>query len=157
MFASDSWIPTAQSSAAISCKAASGNMATTTQCTATNFASGAGGCSGCMDSQIIITTFAIATTFTTDIQTRYPGANCVPFINDLTNTFSNYYTKKYTQYTNIKIRAMGTATAVNAYKTSITNVGTAFDSVISSFQSTADSIFDPTYGIIAGLNCAIVG
>jgi hypothetical protein len=113
MFASDSWIPTAQSSAAISCKAASGNMATTTQCTAANFASGAGGCSGCMDSQDIITTYVIASTFITDIQTRYPGASCGPFINDLTNTFNNYYSKKYTQYTYIKIRAMGTATAVN--------------------------------------------
>jgi hypothetical protein len=157
LFASDSWIPTAQSSAAISCKAISGNMATTTQCTAANFPNGAGSCSGCMDSQDIITTFVIAGTFTTDIQTRYPGAGCVPFINDLTNTFNNYYTKKYTQYTPLKTRSTTAATAINAYKTSITNVGATFDSVISSFETTADSIFDPTYGIIAGLNCAIFG
>jgi S-formylglutathione hydrolase FrmB len=133
LFASDSWIPTAQSSAAISCKAASGNMATTTQCTATNFASGAGGCSGCMDSQRIITTFAIATTFSADIQTRYPGASCGPFINDLTNTFDNYYNIKNTQYSPLQTRVTAAAVAVNAYKTSITNVGTAFDSVISNF------------------------
>ena len=157
MFASDSWIPTAQSSAAISCKAASGNMATTTQCTVANFASGAGGCSGCMDSQDIITTYVIASTFITDIQTRYPGASCGPFINDLTNTFNNYYNIKNTQYSPLQTRVAAAAFAVNAYKASITNVGTAFDSVISSFQSTADSIFDPTYGIIAGLNCAIFG
>ena len=158
MFASDSWIPTAQSSAAISCKAASGNIATTTQCGASaDFNAGSNNCFGCMDSQDIMSTYASAATFSANIQTRYPGAGCVQFINQLTNTFNNYYNIKNVKYNPLKTRSTTAATAINVYKTSITNVGTAFDSVISSFETTADSIFDPTYGIIAGLNCAIVG
>lgn len=156
MFASDSWIPTAQSSAAISCKAASGNIATTTQCGASaDFNAGSNNCFGCMDSQDIMNTYA--GTFGTDIGNRYPGTGCNQFISHLTNTFNNYYNIKNVKYNLLKTRSTTAATAINAYKTSITNVGAAFDSVISSFETTADSIFDPTYGIIAGLNCAIFG
>jgi hypothetical protein len=81
LFASDSWIPTAQSSAAISCKAASGNIATTTQCGASaDFNAGSNNCFGCMDGQQILTSLAASSAYMSAMTTRYNSINCLSFI-----------------------------------------------------------------------------
>ena len=82
MFASDSWIPTAQSSAAISCKAASGNIATLTQCgTSADFNAGSNDCFGCMDGQQILTSLVSSSTYMSAMTTRYNAGDCLLFIN----------------------------------------------------------------------------
>jgi hypothetical protein len=108
-----------------------------------------------MDTQTVLTPYA--GTLSTSLQSRYNNAGCNTFINDLGYTFVNYYVTKINNYNTLTGRTTAAATAVGAYKTSITNLGNAFNSVTTSFQATADAILDPNYGILVGLNCAIFG
>lgn len=79
------------------------------------------------------------------------------FITDFQNTNANYYALKAIAYGPISTRAGTADAAVTNYKTQITALGVQFNSVKTGLQNTANAIVDPTYGILAGLNCAIVG
>jgi|JI10StandDraft_1071094.scaffolds.fasta_scaffold77497_1 hypothetical protein len=108
-----------------------------------------------MDAQTVLTVYA--GTLSASLTSRYNNAGCNTFISDLGYTFVNYYNLKNTNYNSLTGRTTTAATAVGAYKVSITNLGAAFNSVTTSFQATADAILDPNYGILVGLNCAVFG
>jgi len=46
---------------------------------------------------------------------------------------------------------------VTTYKTEISDFGIAVTAVKNNLLGTVASVVDPQYGIIAGLNCAIIG
>lgn len=54
-------------------------------------------------------------------------------------------------------RAATATAAITAYKGSITQVGVTINNVKTALQGAVDTVTDPNYGIIAGLNCAILG
>lgn len=59
-----------------------------------------------------------------------------------------------------RVQATGGTSAdqkVTDYKTSITNLGTTFSGVITALNTALGSVVDPKYGLVAGLNCAILG
>lgn len=45
----------------------------------------------------------------------------------------------------------------NGYYTRVANVGQVFNSIMSNFTGGIDSITNPDYGMIAGLNCQLLG
>ncbi len=160
-FATDSWIPTTMSSPTITCKT-SGHSAVATSCpAAADWTGGSAGgtmnCYGCMDSQQLLAIYGAPASFVGNFQARYNSGDCMPFITDFQNTNNNYYVIKSATYNPIATRA-GTADAVvSNYKTQITAMGVQFNTVTTGLQATANAIVDPTYGILAGLNCAIFG
>lgn len=46
---------------------------------------------------------------------------------------------------------------MTTYKASVTAVGSSVTTVKNNLVSTVNTVVDPTYGIIAGLNCGIIG
>ena len=108
-----------------------------------------------MDSTSILPT--VGGSFVTNFQARYNNGDCMTFINEFQIVYTNYYVIKAPVYTGIVSRSGGADTDVTTYKNSITTLGTAFNTVKTNLQSTANAIVDPTYGLLAGLNCAIFG
>lgn len=160
-FATDSWIPTTMSSPTITCKTP-GHSAVATSCPAVidwtgGSAGGTMNCYGCMDAQQLLAIYGAAAFFVGNFQARYNNGDCMTFITDFQNTNANYYAIKATTYGPIATRAGTADAAVGNYKTQITALGGQFNTVKAGLQSTANAIVDPTYGILAGLNCGIVG
>ena len=131
------------------------SVVATTCANPADWTGGTNGCAGCMDSQQLLQ--AISGSFVTNLQARYNSGDCMPFITDIQNAYTNYYSIKDTTYTPIATRAGAADALVTVYKTTITNLGTAINSVSTSLQGTANAVVDPQYGILAGLNCAIFG
>lgn len=149
-FATDSWVPSVQTPNTVSCKISGG--APITSCTSGNFQ--AGTCTGCMDSLAIL--MANSATLGADLAVRYPG--CTSFISDLVYTMNNFHGRKGLLYTaGLTGRVTSTEANVVTLKASISTVGTTITNVKNTLSTTADMIMNPTYGIVAGLNCALFG
>ena len=154
-------MPYSGASPAISCSTTSANVPTSANCftpaTAPNpFTTGASPCNGCIDTPTILKSMA---TNSININQRYTNANCATFIADMTSVYTNYYGVKESTYItkNIVSRTSTANTNVNNYKSAITSVGTSLDGVIATLTGAVSSIIDPTYGLVAGFNCALLG
>ena len=154
-FTSDSWIPsTNQNPSYIACKV-TGNSATSSSCTA-NFVSRGGTCNGCMDTTSVLTGYTEKATLLSDLDSRYSG--CTTFNTDLSNIWFNYYQIKQQAFTPITARVATADTSLNAYANTIINtIQPTFVNAINSLKTTAESVTDPKYGMIAGLNCRLIG
>jgi len=158
---SDSWIPTTQSGAAIPCASSGSNIPTATQCftptSAPNpFSTSASPCLNCMNTPLIL---AGMTSNAMTLNQRYTNANCATFMTDLTNTATRYYAIKEAGYNTKPIvpRTAAANTAVGNYKTAITGIESSLQNVVNTLSATVSSIIDPTYGLVAGFNCALLG
>lgn len=110
-----------------------------------------------MDSSVVLD--MISGTLVGSLQARYNNVDtdCNNFISDIGNTYLNYYFIKKTNYVPL-VTAMGMEdTAITNFKTAITTLGTTVAGIKTNLQSTVNTITDPNYGIVAGLNCAIIG
>ena len=93
------------------------------------------------------------------LMTRYNGGgDCDTFAGEMKNVWDNFYSVKDTQWNGgINSRLSTADSSVSTYSSSVTGVGTQFDTTLAGLNSVSSSITDPTYGLIAGLNCRIFG
>lgn len=97
-----------------------------------------------------------------DISTRYGNAgDCANWVTDMNDLWTNYYSVKKTQLTPIKTRMTGSITRYNlattGYHDRLTVVGSSFSSIVSTLQTLVSSVTDPNYGMVAGMNCLLLG
>lgn len=166
----DSWVPSnnqdSNYSTAIPCQSASGSVGQLSNCNS-NFAGAT--CSGCMDTTQLLTQQATSAAVIAAVKSKY-GTNCA-FASILGNTWTNYFSKKYSAlgYPTVKTQVSGSVMyriqqAQGQINT--TNAGSVFTN-IDSFRGSLNSInnnlnsisnlTDPTYGMLAGLNCNLFG
>jgi len=171
-FPLDSWIPAIGQDinySTISCRATSGltGVAVTT-CTA-NFPI-SGTCKGCMDSTNLFNAYSGG--IGAKMLSRYNSvAGCAGFSTEMDNIWNNYYSPKIT--------TMGAGTAVSGIgvlgraldaKNLIINnansggvffginaVNTLFTTARTALNTASAALTDPTYGMLAGLNCKLFG
>lgn len=155
-FIADSWIPSTRGSR-FPCKV-SAPAATFSQCNTAapnDIATTTGTCKGCMDTAKII--YQVPAT-NAQITGRY---SCATWTTDFTGVFTNYYDRKRTVVGPVKGRSDGTKTSYNTpttgYKARINAIQTSFDSIINTLSSTVNSVVDPNRGLVAGLNCQLLG
>lgn len=169
-FSADSWVPSNNQNT-VSCKVSSGHLAGSTDCsssiTGTN-------CYGCIDSSQVLASFYAtgnpATTLLNDLNSRY---NSCAFNLVLDNIWTNYYSVRYTKIgvpmalavsgsADLTARIKQATTQINdttvaaSVFSSINNFETELTSVKSSF-TTVQTLTDPKYGMMAGLNCKLFG
>lgn len=92
---------------------------------------------------------------------KYTAAACAntpTFSTRLDNIFVNYYDRKQTEIKTLStITADSANTKVGDYKTAITDLGTSFGTIMDNLNSAVSSVVDPTYGLVAGFNCVLIG
>lgn len=173
-FSSDSWVPSnnqdSSYSTAISCKVSNGNSGALSNCDNTFATVGGSTCQGCMDSTQLLTYASSGANLVTKLDSRYT-ASCA-FNALLGNVWDNYYTIKYTNlgFPTAKVQVAGTVMyRVQQLIPTIndTTVATSVFKSINDFRSVLDtvntnlaavnSLTDPTYGMLAGLNCKLFG
>ena len=93
-FATDSWVPSIQSGAAISCTSTTGNSADGSTCPD---AASSASCEGCLDTFTIL--LLDTANIVSDLEARYSnvragGINCGDFADDMNTLWTNYYNIK---------------------------------------------------------------
>lgn len=171
-FAADSWVPSNNQntsySTAVSCKVSSGGIGSISTCSATLTPTTT--CYGCMDTTQLLSQITSSTNVASAIQGKY-GSSCA-FGNILSNAWTNYFNKKYTAlgYPTAMTQVSGTVMyRIQQSLTQINNTGNtasvfsainSFKGVLNSVNTSLNSIqslTDPTYGLLAGLNCKLFG
>ena len=127
-----------------------------------------------MDTYDLLFGSATGAAATTTLLTRYSAANgCTGFATDLGNIWQNFYSAKYNHigapnHAGYSNAATGLASSVysrtKTAQASIdsfigfinTNISNLFNNTLTATASLS-SILDPTYGVIAGLNCRLLG
>lgn len=94
-----------------------------------------------------------------DITGRYSG--CSTWITDMSNLWTAYYSVKKANYQAVRTN-MGSAktnynTASTGYHDKLTQVQSAFVPISSQLTSIVRTVVDPQYGMVAGLNCLLLG
>jgi hypothetical protein len=160
-FATDSWIPaTSQSPTYAACQISGGNNASSSNCTGGNFAAASGGCSGCMGTTSILNTATYSTkaSVLTALNNRYSAGGCSTFNNEMANTWANYYLIKSNAFSPISSRASTATTSVTQFSANLTGtLNTTFTNAVNAMTAAADSVTNGKYGLVAGLNCRLIG
>ena len=77
------------------------------------------------------------------------------------HVFNEYYDAKKTAIDPIKARITSTrnyfTTASTGYSHRIDAVGTSFGNIVDVLKIVISSIVDPNYGMVAGMNCLVLG
>ena len=75
------------------------------------------------------------------------------------NVYDNFYGVKETQFVtnNVLSRGATALLSVSDYTTAVTTLGTTFSTALTNLDASFSSIVDPTYGLLAGLNCRLFG
>jgi hypothetical protein len=155
-FTSDSWIPSNNENPVyIACQIANGNQASSSSC-AGGVSSRSGTCNGCMDTTSTLNSYSSLATLLSHLNTRYSG--CTAFNSDLSNTWNNYYKIKKAGYAPVSSRAATANTAINTFTSDLAGtLNTTFTNAQSSLAAASATVVDPQYGLVAGLNCKLIG
>jgi len=110
-----------------------------------------------MDSTKILVKVTPSPSFTT----RYNDAGCNTWITKMNNLKTNYYDVKITNYGPVQTHMEATKTRFNTattgYNARLTDVGSAFTTIIGALEGSLTAVFDPQYGLMSGLNCLLLG
>ena len=160
-FAGDSWVPsTSQDPVYSACQINGGNNATKTVCSSSNFAAASGGCDGCMDTTSILNTasYYYKSSVLSALNRRYSGSGCSTFNNEMANTWYNYYRKKSYAFSSVSSRMSTATTSINQFSAKLTGtLNVTFASAVNSMNAVAQTVTDVKYGLVAGLNCRLIG
>lgn len=168
---SDSWVPSnsqdTSQSTYIACTVSSGDVGDKTTCTSTLTNNGGNTCAGCMDSTFLMTYYTSGATLTTDLNARYT-ATCA-FNAEMFNIWTNYYNVKNPKLGPDDAAGTGSvlarseqaltdtnSTGASSVFTNIGNMNTYIDGVESNIAS-INTLTDPQYGMLVGLNCRVFG
>ena len=116
-----------------------------------------------MDTTKVLSAFTSQSNVQAAAVTKYGGNSLCVFAKSLGNVWANYYSIKKTHYNALNTRVLTAAnkiektttgtnqtkTALTDFKTQLTNLDTA--------MAAMNSITDPQYGVLAGMNCKIFG
>lgn len=163
----DSYPPSMTNTSTIGCSVSGGatikpTSATGGTCTWANFNQGIGSttaaCKGCIDTSLLMNAYysdiVTATGWNAVLNTKYGPCS---WNNDFGNVWNNYYSIKIQKIQAIDAR-WGVANASLATVLSdITGLTTQINDVKTNLINTFQPILDPKYGLIAGLNCKIIG
>jgi hypothetical protein len=169
---SDSWVPSNNQDGsyptAVPCKSTSGQTGSLATCDATFGPTTT--CRGCMDTTQLLTLQASAAATNTAIRNKY-GVSCA-FATVLGNAWTNYFNKKYTVLGFPTVKTQASGTVMFRLQQSFpqindtSNAASVFSS-INSFKAVLNTangnmtniknLTDPTYGMLAGLNCQLFG
>ncbi len=157
----DSYVLSMSNTTLVSCQVSGGSTVNPTTCTSSgNFNSSAAGCQGCIDTSLIFNAYYSALTqgqWKSRLDTKY-GTGCAATWNTyFGNVWDNYYMNKVPKMLAISTRWTTATASMTTVKTNLNGVNASLTSIISTLTSTFDTITDPTYGLIAGLNCKIIG
>jgi tetrahydromethanopterin S-methyltransferase subunit B len=172
-FLADSWVPSINqwtNYSSIPCKATNGNTGTPTPC-GNVITTVSASCSGCMDTTLLMTLYNTAGNLGTALSTRYPTGTCTAFINDMENVWTNYYSIKNTALAptdadppntgllgralHVKNQIFDNATSAGVFY-SLYQIQTVFSNIVTNLNA-INSLTDPNYGLLAGLNCKVFG
>jgi hypothetical protein len=160
-FLQDSYLPsTSQDPEYVSCKVTDG-----VDCNIGNYAANA--CGGCIDLSLLFAPPAFTYSpgsIVAAVNTRYtPQTTCTVFGTSLENLWVSYFVSKYSNiypiYSNVFTGGNALETATNNFVNAggyLPNFATAISAANSSL-STVQSLLDPKYGLIGGLNCKVLG
>lgn len=98
----------------------------------------------------------------TDINARYGTVGaCGVWATAMGNLWTEYYAVKKTNIGPVQGRMTSTIssynTATTGYHDRIGTLGSSFTTISGNLQNIVSSVFDPQYGMIAGLNCLVLG
>ena len=164
---SDSWVPSVNQNSSdltINCTATNGNSGTSSTCSS-GVSTTSSGCNGCMDSGQVLNHYLTGGhVLLTDLTSRY-GSSCT-FNSELNNVWTNYYKVKeialgptvggVASSTGVLPRTVQVQTDLNTLFTQINILPTFFNSILTNMNS-INTLVDPTYGMLAGLNCSLIG
>jgi hypothetical protein len=131
-------------------------------------------CVGCVDTTDILTNIYAAAArgvLLTDLNAKYTAAAsaaCMaPFNSFFGNVWDNYYFVKISTASDPNVNFPQIYTRWTAAKTSanlisgpggnLATLNTTMSTVMTTLSASVDSITNPTYGMIAGLNCLVIG
>ena len=168
----DGWLMSNANTSFTSCNVAGGGTKDHTTCTSKadlQNNAGAGGCNGCLDSSLILNNFYSADiqgALLTSLNIKYTALCSLNFKTYLGNIWDNYYFYKVPKMvaiggaggSGVTGGRWGTAkTSVDTVVTGFTTVNTTMTNVITALNNAVSGIVDPKFGMIAGLNCLIIG
>lgn len=158
----DSWLYTNLNTSFISCHVSAGHTVVSGDCAArANVqAPPTANCQGCMDSHVIFNDIYSGNArgdLASDLATRYTACTSSNFPTYMGNIWDNYYFVKIPLLQGIKTRTTTALTSLTTVVTDLTSINTLFNNVITSLDATVSGITDPQYGLIAGLNCVLIG
>lgn len=159
----------------ITCTA--GSVINSSNCNQANFEANPTTCKGCIDVGDIFNawytapspngtaTMANAAAWKGKLDARYSSADpCVgTFTTTFGNVWENYYKRKIDGYSPILNRwkfisdSTNGASDISQINTAFTSINNTMTSVVSTLDLSVGRITDPKYGMIAGLNCQIIG
>lgn len=94
------------------------------------------------------------TSIQNDILTLDP--TCTILKTDLYNLYNNWYVPKYDKLTAVNSRVSTVSTDVSNMVSTMNSLKTDFSTVITNLNSLI-TIIDPNTGILAGINCLVLG
>jgi hypothetical protein len=113
-----------------------------------------------MDTTNILNTATYATkaSVLTALGNRYTAGGCSTFNNEMANTWQNYYLIKSNAFSPIVSRTSTATTSVNQFSANITGtLNTTLTNAVNTLAAAASNVTDPKYGLVAGLNCRLIG
>lgn len=161
----NSFVPSMVNTSAIGCSLASGAATINpTSCTQANFESNA--CTGCVDTSLVFNAWYTSLPqggWKTKLDTKF-GAGCTSAWNTyFGNVWDNYYRIKTSTFSGISTRwaqvsdSTNPASDISVVTNDLNSINGTMTSVINTLKASFDSIVHPQYGMIAGLNCQLIG
>jgi len=154
----DSYVPSMTNTSMIGCSISASTVDASTCTSSGNFESSAAGCVGCIDTSLILNAYYTGLTqgqWKTKLDTKY-GAGCT-WNTYFGNVWDNYYRVKLPAMNTIKGRWNTAATSLNTVVSDFTPVNSTMDAISTTLVNAFDPILNPKYGLIAGINCKIIG
>jgi hypothetical protein len=90
----------------------------------------------------------------TDMNSRYGCTDVNNYVNDL---YQNWDIVRKNGIGQSKINYGSVSTAFGHLSTSMGSIKTSFNNVFNTLNSTLSAVIDPTYGLLSGLNCLVIG
>jgi hypothetical protein len=158
----DSWVYSNLNLSYISCKVSGGHTVVSGDCAlrANVQAAPTGNCQGCVDSHVIFNDIYDGLTqgdLASDLALRYTACTSSNFPLYMGNIWDNYYYFKIPIMKGIKTRTTAALTSISTVITDLTSINTLFNNVITNLDTVVSGVTDPTYGLVAGLNCVLIG
>jgi hypothetical protein len=155
-----SWVPSMVNTSVVGCSISGGTTYNNGNCPQGTLEAAGGGCNGCMDTSLFMNNYYSGLTqgqWKAKLDAIY-GTSCTSAWNTyFGNVWDNYYQIKVSSFAGISSRWGQVNTDFTAVNTNLNNINITMSNVINVLTLSFDSIVDPTYGLIAGLNCRIIG
>jgi hypothetical protein len=109
---------------------------------------------------VVMSGVANLAALTTAISSRYSVAGCISALQtDFTNNYNNWYLPRINAGTGIQsiLTKWGTYTEFTSIETQMTSISSTMASTFTTLNGSINSLVDPTYGMVAGVNCLLIG